>query len=89
MMFVFAERRGGSWLDNAVAYSLPLETRSTTGRCMTRLPLFLDVPALARTRRPTERIDPLLIQAGKTMAMRFMEKRSVPALVRRTGVAVH
>jgi unsaturated chondroitin disaccharide hydrolase len=76
MMFIFAEATGESfWLDKAVAYSTPLEDRQYD-RAVHDLG-FLFFSTYLRWKQlggPTDRIDPLLIQAGKTMAMRFMEK---------------
>lgn len=76
MMFIFAEATGQSeWLEAAIAYSLPLEPRQYD-RAVHDLG-FLFFSTHLRWKGlggPAERIDPLLIQAGKTMAMRFMEK---------------
>lgn len=76
MMFVFAEATGESaWLDRAVAYAAPLEDRQYD-RAVHDLG-FLFFSTHLRWRGlggPAARIDPLLIQAGKTMAMRFMER---------------
>lgn len=76
MMFVFAEATGESfWLDKAVAYSTPLEERQYD-RAVHDLG-FLFFSTYLRWKGlggPAERIDPLLVQSGKTMAMRFMEK---------------
>jgi unsaturated chondroitin disaccharide hydrolase len=75
-MFIFAEATGDSfWVDKALAYSLPLEPRQYD-RAVHDLG-FLFFSTHLRWKGlggPAERIDPLLIQAGKTMAMRFMEK---------------
>lgn len=74
MMFVFAEATGDSyWLDKAVAFSTPLEERQYD-RAVHDLG-FLFFSTYLRWKGlggPADRIDPLLIQAGKTMAMRFM-----------------
>jgi unsaturated chondroitin disaccharide hydrolase len=76
MMFVFAEATGESfWWDTAVSYSTPLEPRQYD-RAVHDLG-FLFFSTYLRWKAldgPTERIDSLLIQAGKTMAMRFMER---------------
>jgi unsaturated chondroitin disaccharide hydrolase len=76
MMFIFAEATGDNfWLDKAVSYSTPLEERQYD-RAVHDLG-FLFFSTYLRWKHlggPAERIDPLLIQAGKTMAMRFMEK---------------
>ncbi|MDX1933605.1 MAG: glycoside hydrolase family 88 protein [Capsulimonadales bacterium] len=74
MMFVFAEATGDPfWLDHAVRYATPLEDRRYD-RAVHDLG-FLFFSTYLRWRAlggPVERIDPVLIQAGKTMAMRFM-----------------
>ena len=76
MMFIFAEATGKSeWLDNAVAYATPLEERQYD-RAVHDLG-FLFFSTYLRWLQlggPAERIEPVLIQAGKTMAMRFMEQ---------------
>jgi len=76
MMFVFAEATGDAfWLDKAVQYATPLEPRQYD-RAVHDLG-FLFFSTHLRWKGlggPADRIDPLLIQAGKTMAMRFMEK---------------
>jgi unsaturated chondroitin disaccharide hydrolase len=76
LMFIFAEATGDSeWLDKAVSYAAPLEPRQYD-RAVHDLG-FLFFSTHLRWRKlggPAERIDPLLEQAGKTMAMRFMEK---------------
>ncbi len=76
MMFIFAEATGDSfWLDRAVAYATPLEDRQYD-RAVHDLG-FLFFSTHLRWKGlggPAERIDPLLVQAGKTMAMRFMER---------------
>ncbi len=76
MMFVFAEATGEAfWLDKAIQYSVPLEERQYD-RAVHDLG-FLFFSTYLRWRDlggPRERIDPLLIQAGKTMAMRFQER---------------
>jgi unsaturated chondroitin disaccharide hydrolase len=76
MMFIFAEATGETWwLDKAVAFSTPLEERQYD-RAVHDLG-FLFFSTYLRWKGldgPAERIDPVLIQAGKTMAMRFMER---------------
>lgn len=76
MMFIFAEAtEDEQWLDHAIAYSTPLEERQYD-RAVHDLG-FLFFSTYLRWLElggPEERIEPLLIQAGKTMAMRFMEK---------------
>lgn len=76
MMFIFAEMTGDPfWLDKAVAYSTPLEERQYD-RAVHDLG-FLFFSTYLRWKGlggPAERIDPVLVQAGKTMAMRFMER---------------
>lgn len=76
MMFLFAEATGESfWLDKAVAYSTPLEDRQYD-RAVHDLG-FLFFSTYLRWRElggPAERVDPVLIQAGRTMAMRFQER---------------
>lgn len=76
MMFIFAEMTGDDfWLDKAAAYSTPLEERQYD-RAVHDLG-FLFFSTYLRWKGlggPAERIDPVLIQAGKTMAMRFMER---------------
>ncbi len=76
MMFLFAEASGESfWLEKAVAYSTPLEPRQYDRAVHDLGFLFFSTHLRWRDLGgPTERIDPLLIQAGKTMAMRFQEK---------------
>jgi len=76
MMFLFAERTGDSkWLDRAIAYTTPLEERQYD-RSVHDLGFLFFTTHLNWLRQggPADRIDPLLDQAGKTMAMRFMEK---------------
>jgi len=76
MMFIFAERTGESeWLDRAVAYSTPLESRQYDRAVHDLGFLFFSTHRRwLELGGPAERIEPLLIQAGRTMAMRFMEK---------------
>ena len=76
MMFIFAEATDDEWwLDRAIAYATPLEERQYD-RAVHDLG-FLFFSTYLRWLElggPAERIEPVLIQAGKTMAMRFMEK---------------
>ncbi len=76
MMFIFAEATGKQeWLDHAVAFSTPLEERQYD-RAVHDLG-FLFFSTYLRWLKlggPKERIEPVLIQAGQTMAMRFMER---------------
>ncbi|MFN9742480.1 MAG: glycoside hydrolase family 88 protein [Acidobacteriota bacterium] len=76
MMFILAERLGKSeWLDRAVAYSTPLESRQYDRAVHDLGFLFFSTHLRwLGLGGPAERIEPLLIQAGRTMAMRFMEK---------------
>jgi unsaturated chondroitin disaccharide hydrolase len=76
MMFIFAEATGESfWLDRAVAYAMPLEDRQYDRAVHDLGFLFFSTYLrwLDLGGEP-ERIEPVLIQAGKTMAMRFKEK---------------
>jgi unsaturated chondroitin disaccharide hydrolase len=76
MMFIFAEATGNNeWLDKAIVYATPLEERQYD-RAVHDLG-FLFFSTYLRWLQlggPAERIEPVLTQAGKTMAMRFMEK---------------
>jgi unsaturated chondroitin disaccharide hydrolase len=75
MMFIFAEATGESfWLDKAAAYATPLEERQYDRAVHDLGFLFFSTYLrwLGLGGKP-ERIEPVLIQAGKTMAMRFME----------------
>jgi unsaturated chondroitin disaccharide hydrolase len=76
LMFVFAEATGDdSWLDKAVGYTTPLEERQYDRAVHDLGFLFLSTHLRwLGLGGPKERIESLLIQAGKTMAMRFMEK---------------
>jgi unsaturated chondroitin disaccharide hydrolase len=76
MMFIFAEATGDEdWLDNAVRYTTPLENRQYDRAVHDLGFLFFSTHLRwLELGGPAERIQPLLIQAGKTMAMRFMEK---------------
>lgn len=76
MMFIFAEHTGEDmWLDRAIRRSLPLEERQFD-RSVHDLG-FLFFSTYLRWLElggPAEKIEPVLDQAGKTMAMRFMER---------------
>lgn len=76
MMFIFAEQNDDDeWLEKAIQFSTPLEERQYD-RAVHDLG-FLFLSTYSRwldLGGPEERIQPVLIQAGKTMAMRFMEK---------------
>jgi unsaturated chondroitin disaccharide hydrolase len=76
MMFIFAEATGEQvWLDKAVAFATPLEERQYD-RAVHDLG-FLFFSTYLRWLKlggPQARIEPVLMQAGKTMAMRFMER---------------
>jgi unsaturated chondroitin disaccharide hydrolase len=76
MMFVFAEATGDPfWLDNAVRLSTPLEPRQYDRAVHDLGFLFFSTHLRWRDLGgPTEHIDALLNQAGRTMAMRFMER---------------
>jgi unsaturated chondroitin disaccharide hydrolase len=76
LMFIFAEATGDeSWLDKAVAYTTPLEKRQYDRAVHDLGFLFLSTHLRwLGLGGPKERIESLLIQAGKTMAMRFMER---------------
>jgi unsaturated chondroitin disaccharide hydrolase len=76
LMFIFAEATGDdSWLDKAVGYTTPLEERQYDRAVHDLGFLFLSTSLRwLDLGGPRERIESLLIQAGKTMAMRFMEK---------------
>lgn len=76
MMFIFAEATGEEeWLEKAVAYSTPLEDRQYD-RAVHDLG-FLFFSTYLRWLKlggPADRINAVLNQAGRTMAMRFMER---------------
>ncbi len=76
MMFIFAEAIGDEeWLDKAISYAMPLEERQYD-RAVHDLG-FLFFSTYLRWLElggPAERIEPVLVQAGRTMAMRFMER---------------
>ncbi len=75
LMFIFAEATGDdAWLENAIAYATPLEKRQYDRAVHDLGFLFLSTHLRwLGLGGPAERIEPLLIQAGRTMAMRFME----------------
>ena len=91
MMFIFAGRTGEmAWSDKAVAYATPLEARQYDRAVHDLGFLFFSTHLRWRDLGgPVDRIDPLLIQAGRTMAMRFQAEGAVPALVCRTRVALY
>ena len=76
LMFIFAAATGEKeWLERAIAYATPLERRQYD-RAVHDLG-FIFFPTYLRWLElggPAERIKPVLLQAGRTMAMRFMEK---------------
>lgn len=76
MMFVFAEATGEEWwLDKAIAYATPLEERQYDRAVHDLGFIFLSTYLRwLELGGPTERIEPVLVQAGRTMGMRFMEK---------------
>lgn len=76
MMFIFAKATGeDEWLDQAISYAEPLESRQYDRAVHDLGFLFFSTHLRwLELDGPAERIQPLLIQAGKTMAMRFMEK---------------
>lgn len=76
LMFIFAEAKSDDeWLKRAIAYSTPLEERQYD-RAVHDLGFIFFSTYLRwlRLGGPQERIEPVLVQAGKTMAMRFVEK---------------
>lgn len=76
LMFIFAEVTGeDEWLEKAISYATPLEDRQYD-RAVHDLGFIFHSTYLRwlELGGPAERIQPVLIQAGKTMAMRFMEK---------------
>jgi unsaturated chondroitin disaccharide hydrolase len=76
LMFIFAKATGEEeWLERAISYATPLEGRQYD-RAVHDLG-FLFFSTYLRwldLQGPLSRIEPVLIQSGKTMAMRFMEK---------------
>lgn len=76
LMFIFAGATADEWwLDQAIAYATSLEERQYD-RAVHDLGFIFFSTYLRwlELGGPTERIEPVLIQAGKTMAMRFMER---------------
>jgi unsaturated chondroitin disaccharide hydrolase len=76
LMFIFAEATGDDeWLEKAIAYATPLEARQYD-RAVHDLGFIFHSTYLRwlELGGPPERIQPVLVQAGRTMAMRFMEK---------------
>ena len=76
LMFIFAEAKSDDeWLKKAIAYSTPLEERQYD-RAVHDLGFIFFSTYLRwlRLGGPQDRIETVLVQAGKTMAMRFVEK---------------
>ncbi|MCI0387213.1 MAG: glycoside hydrolase family 88 protein [Acidobacteria bacterium] len=76
LMFIFAKSTGDEkWLANAIAYATPLEERQYD-RAVHDLGFIFFSTYLRwlEIDGTPERIEPVLVQAGKTMAMRFMER---------------
>jgi unsaturated chondroitin disaccharide hydrolase len=76
MMFLFAEVSGDAfWMDEAVERSLPLEDRQYDRAVHDLGFLFFSTHLRwLGLGGPAERIEPILAQAGRTMAMRFMRR---------------
>ncbi len=76
LMFLLAKRTGKSeWLDQAVSYAKPLEPRQYDRAVHDLGFLFFSTHLRwLELGGPANHIEPLLIQAGRTMAMRFMER---------------
>jgi unsaturated chondroitin disaccharide hydrolase len=76
LMFLFAKRTGSSeWLDKAICYATPLESRQYDRAVHDLGFLFFSTHLRwLELGGPANHIEPLLIQAGRTMAMRFMER---------------
>src|SRR4030081_76077 len=76
MMFIFAAATGDDeWLKQAITHATPLEDRQYD-RAVHDLG-FIFFPTYLRWLElggPAERIKPVLTQAGRTMAMRFMDQ---------------
>ncbi len=74
LMFIFASRnKSDLWLERAVARSLPLEVRQYDRSVHDLGFLFLSTYARwIELGGPPQQINPVLQQAGRTMAMRFM-----------------
>ena len=77
------------WIQKAIEYSLPLEPRQFDREVHDLGFIFLSTYYrwYQVTREP--RLNDVLVQAGKTMALRFREKGAVPVLLRGRRVAVH
>lgn len=76
MMFIFAEATGeDEWLERAIVRSTPLEDRQYD-RAVHDLGFIFFSTYLRwlELGGPAKRIEPVLVQAGRTMAMRFMER---------------
>ena len=71
MMFLFAKRTGESeWLDQAIRYATPLEARQYDRAVHDLGFLFFSTHLRwLELGGPAEHIEPLLLQAGKTMAI--------------------
>jgi unsaturated chondroitin disaccharide hydrolase len=76
MMFVFARATGdGAWLDHAIRYATPLEPRQYDRAVHDLGFLFFSTHLRwLELGGPADRIESLLAQAGRTMAMRFMAR---------------
>ena len=76
LMFLFAKRTSSSeWLDHAINYAKPLEPRQYDRAVHDLGFLFFSTHLRwLELGGPADHIEPLLIQAGRTMAMRFMER---------------
>ncbi len=76
MMFIFAEATGAQfWLDKAVSFATPLEKRQYDRAVHDLGFLFFSTHLRwLNLGGPKDHIEALLNQAGKTMAMRFMER---------------
>ena len=76
MMFLFAEVSGdSSWMDEAIQRSVPLEERQYDRAVHDLGFLFFSTHLRwLGLGGPAERIEPILNQAGRTMAMRFMRR---------------
>lgn len=76
MMFLFAEASGdSSWMDEAIQRSVPLEERQYDRAVHDLGFLFFSTHLRwLGLGGPAERIEPILNQAGRTMAMRFMRR---------------
>jgi unsaturated chondroitin disaccharide hydrolase len=76
MMYIFAEQNDSEdWLNKAIEFTVPLEDRQYDRAVHDLGFLFLSTHARwLDLGGPEDHIQSLLIQSGKTMAMRFMEK---------------